>query len=154
MANNIPRIYKQILEASLSALETLLESYGWTVLLHRAPEFVSHYAKLPLVIVAPPEDLGEVLKLERFDLGWLGFEVFVGNFVDDRAQDRDQLWKRTDVREVIRLALWEPIALGLGSIGEFDVDYDPKGAGGKAPPDNVLGSWQKFTFWVETVRAT
>lgn len=149
------RIYKQILEAVQTLLTSLLTSDGWTVLLHDKPTFSQVHATLPLCLVAPPEDLSEEVVEQTFgNKVWLRFPVFVGTFVDDRGTlDADQLWKRTDARETIRLALWTPRVLGLESLGEFDVDYDPSGRGGEKAPAKIKGSWQRWDFKVETARA-
>ncbi len=153
-------IYAQILDAVRTTLTTLLESSGWTVVLHRKPAYDQSFGVLPGVIVAPPEDLAEVVVEETFPdanfpqgAAWLGFPVFVGSFVDARAQQEDPLFGRTNVRETIRLALWKARVLGLETIGEYNVRYDPKGPGGEKPPAQVLGTWQKFTFEFETARS-
>lgn len=147
-------VYSSILTACKDVLTDLLEADGWKVSLNNAPRWVQLTDQLPGVVVAPRDDLSEVILDEAFEDGAvIGYEVYVGSFVDDRAQQTQWLFKGLDVRETIRLALWSPGVLNLTGIGEYDVDYDPSGAGGVPAPANVKGSWQKFVFKFSTERA-
>lgn len=144
--------YQSILQATQQLLQAQAGLAGWSVVIRDHPAWVPLLDSLPAIVVAPRADLVERVVQNLFPdskggVSKLAYTVYVGGFVDDRAQDQANLWRRTDAREVCRVSLWKAGVLNLGAtVGEFDVNYDPSGAGGEPPPPNVKGSWQAFEF--------
>ncbi len=155
--------YDSVLAATAATLKPLLAtappgatpSQGWSVVRRTRPAWVPLQDSLPACVVAPNEALDEkVIKLLFDGEVVLGYEVYVGLFVDDRAEDPDQLERLLGARELVRDELWEPDVLGLRSLGEYDVTYFPDGPGGHPPPPNVRATWQLFRFDFKTTRSS
>lgn len=159
----VASLYYQVLAATKAAIESIafVSAREWTVKLRKAPSFYPLIDRLPQIIIAPRPDLVELIEgltmgrrgVSRPSYASLGFEAYVGLVVDSRPDDTDLLDLRFQFREEARLKLWEPGVLGLDSVGEYDVEYDPQGEGGEQPPPNTDGSWQRFRFTLRTLRS-
>ncbi len=127
---------------------------GVPVVIRKEPAFWMERDSLFTVIVAPDRNLAEsVADLQFANNAHLVYDVYVGTCAPDEF-DLAILSRRLDFREQVRLALWVPFALGLESLGEFDVDYEPAAAGTTKGTKNLDESWQRFRFKFSTARST
>ncbi len=146
--------YRIVVDAALAVVTDAMENRGVPVVRRTRPAWVPLLDTANTVLIAPNERMQPVVVRLLFNnVVVLGYEVFVGSFVDDRQEDADQAWKVAENLEIARGALWEPEILGLRDLyGEFDVTFDPSGGAGQPPPTGVRGWWHCFRYDFKTQR--
>lgn len=147
--------WKTILEAFESEARSLTLLDVWNVKVFREPKLDLAWVDLPALVLAPRRDLQiTVGKLNFVNTATtLIYDVFLGMFWDYRSQDPAQLWRRAADRQTVRENFWNPDIVNMrGSLGDYDVDFDPMGLGGEQPPANVVGGWERYSVSIKTRR--
>jgi len=137
--------YWDVLSACGQRIETLHAFADTRVVIRKAPVLVPLQDRFPMLVIAPRADLAEVQIGKTSETLWLGFEIYLGLFVDAQWDVTKLRW-RLDRREDLRRAFLPPKSIAFLEGSVWNVQYDPRPNVPDRIPENVDGSWQMFCF--------